>query len=148
VLHGELHPLPSRVERLIDMTLSTLSDDDKLAIAADFARASRTNDADLYRSLCAPGAVTWHNFDELEVGSDQTVRTVGWLHRAVADLEWSDVALLPTPTGWVSQTILSGTAPGGPLRVHSCVIVTLDDDGLVQRVEEYLDSAQTAVLSG
>jgi len=26
------------------------------------------------------------------------------------------------------------------------VIVTLDDDGLVTRVEEYLDPAQTAVL--
>ena len=126
----------------------TFSDDDRLAIAAEFARASRTNDADLYRSLCAPDAITWHNFDELEVDTEQTVRTVAWLHRTVPDLEWSDVSLLATPTGWVSQTVIRGTAPGGPLRVHSCVIVTLNDDGLVQRVEEYLDPSQTAVLRG
>ena len=76
------------------------------------------------------------------------MQTVGWLHRTVPDLAWHDVALYPTPTGFVSQTIMTGTAPGGALRVHSCVIVTLDDDGLVTRVEEYLDPTQTAVLRG
>ena len=76
------------------------------------------------------------------------MKTVGWLHRNVPDLAWHDIALYPTPTGFVSQTIMTGTAPGGALRVHSCVIVTLDDDGLVTRVEEYLDPTQTAVLRG
>lgn len=125
-----------------------LTDDQKLAIAARFAAASRENDADAYRSLCATGALTWHNFDDAEVTTEHTVKTVGWLHRSVPDLAWQDVALYPTPTGFVSQTIMTGTAPGGALRVHSCVIVTLDDAGLVTRVEEYLDPTQTAVLRG
>lgn len=125
-----------------------LSDDDKLAVAHAFAAASRSDDAEAYAALCAPGAVTWHNFDDAEVTTEQTIRTVAWLHRAVADLAWTDVALLPTPTGFVSQTIMTGTAPGGPLRVHSCVIATLDGDGKVVRVEEYLDPTQTAVLRG
>ena len=124
------------------------TDDEKLAIAARFDAASRENDADAYRALCATGAVTWHNFDDAEVTTEQTVKTVGWLHRTVPDLAWHDVALNPTPTGFVSQTIMTGTAPGGTLRVHSCVIVTLDDAGLVTRVEEYLNPAQTAVLRG
>jgi ketosteroid isomerase-like protein len=129
------------------MTLK-LSDDEKLAIAARFAAASRANDAEAYAAMCAPEAVTWHNFDDGEVTTGQSVRTVAWLHRAVANLTWIDVALHPTPSGFVSQTILTGTAPGGALRAHSCVVVTLNDDGLVERVEEYLDSAQTAVLRG
>jgi uncharacterized protein len=126
----------------------TLSDDDKLAIAARFAAATRTNDAETYAAMCAPGATTWHNFDELEVTTEQTLRTIAWLHRTVADLAWIDVALHPTASGFVSQTILTGTAPGGAMRAHSCVVVTLNDDGLVTRVEEYLDTAQTAVLRG
>ncbi len=125
-----------------------LSDDDKLALARRFARASRTNDREAYAALCAPGAVTWHNFDEVEVTTEQTVRTIGWLHRTVTDLAWADLALLPTPTGFVSQTIMTGTVKGRPLKVHSCVVATLDGNGLVARVEEYLDSAQTAVLAG
>lgn len=128
--------------------MSPLSDADKLAIAARFSAASRSNDADAYRALCAADAVTWHNFDELEVSTEQTLRTVAWLHSTVPDLAWEDVALHPTPDGFVSQTIMTGTAPGGPLRVHSCVVVRLDGRGLVARVEEYLDPAQTAVLRG
>jgi ketosteroid isomerase-like protein len=126
----------------------TPSDAEKLAIAERFAAASRANDGDAYRALCAPDAVTWHNFDDAEVTTEQTVRTVAWLHRTVPDLAWSDVAFHLTPTGWVSQTVMTGTAPGGPLRVHSCVIVTLGEGGLVARVEEYLDPAQTAELRG
>jgi len=125
-----------------------LTDDEKLAIAKQFADASRNNDADAYRALCAPGATTWHNFDDADASTEQTVKTVAWLHRTVTNLAWSDVSLLPTSTGWVSQTIMTGTAPGGELRVHSCVIVTLTNDGLVTRVEEYLDPSQTTVLRG
>ena len=74
-----------------------LTDDQKLASAARFAATSRENDADAYRALCAPGALTWHNFDDAEVTTEHTVRTVGWLHRTVPDVEIStlrtDVAL-------------------------------------------------------
>jgi ketosteroid isomerase-like protein len=126
----------------------TLTDDEKLALATQFAAATRANDADAYRALVAPDAVTWHNFDDAEVTTEQTVRTVAWLHKSVRDLTWHDIELLPTPNGWVSRTIITGEAPGGRLRVHSCVVVTLDDAGLVGRVDEYLDSTQTAVLRG
>jgi ketosteroid isomerase-like protein len=125
-----------------------LTDHDKIDIATRFAAASRNNDPDAYRSLCAPDAVTWHNFDEVEVGTEHTVRTMAWLHRTVSDLVWSDISLAPTPTGFVSQTIMTGTAPGGALRVHSCVVVTLLDDGLIARIDEYLDPSQTKVLAG
>jgi len=123
-----------------------LTDDEKLALATRFAAATRANDAEAYRALVAPDAVTWHNFDDTEVTVEHTVRTVAWLHKTVRNLTWHDVELLPTPTGWVSRTIMTGEAPGGALRVHSCVVVTIDDDGLVRRVDEYLDPTQTAVL--
>ncbi len=128
--------------------LAEMNDADKLALAAEYAAASRSNDADALRALCAEGAVTWHNFDELEVTTEQTVRTIAWLHRTVPDIAWVDVALKPTADGWVSQTILTGTAPGGALRAHSCVVVTLDAGGRVARTDEYLDPAQTSVLRG
>lgn len=125
-----------------------LSDDDKLAIARRFAAASRQNDPEAYTALCTPDAVTWHNFDGIEVPTERTLRTIAWLHRTVPDLAWLDVALLATPSGFVSQTVMTGTAPGGPLNVNSCIVVTLTENGLVARVDEYLDPAQTAVLAG
>jgi uncharacterized protein len=125
-----------------------LTDADKLAIAARYSSTSQTNDTDGFVALLAPDAVTWHNFDDTEVPTAQTMRTVKWLHRTVPDLAWATVATIPTATGFVSQTIMTGTAPGGPLRVHSCVVVTMNDDGLITRIDEYLDPRQTAVLEG
>ena len=125
-----------------------LSDAEKLAVAARYATASRTNDGDLMRSLCAQGATTWHNFDGIEVPTEQTIRTIALLHSAVSDLTWTDVALQPTPNGFVSQSLMTGRAPGGQLDAHTCVIVTLDDTGKIVRAEEYLDTNQTKVLRG
>jgi ketosteroid isomerase-like protein len=126
---------------------SPLSADEKLALAAQYSRASSTNNADALREMCAPDAVTWHNFDEVEVTTEQTIRTIGWLHRTVDDLNWIDISFQATATGWVSQSILAGAAPGGALRAHSCVVVTLNEHGKIVRTEEYLDPAQLAVLS-
>lgn len=125
-----------------------LTDADKLTIAEAFGVAAQHNDADAYRALCAPGAVTWHNFDEVEVPTEGTIATIAWLHRKVADLAWETISVIPTPTGWVSQSVMTGAGSGGALRVHSCVVVTLGDSGLVERVEEYLDPAQMAAVRG
>ena len=99
-------------------------------------------------ALSAAEAVVWHNFDEVEASMEQTVKGLHWIHRAVPDLAWTDISLRPMDNGFVWQAVLTGTAPGGSLRAHSCVVVTLDDGGLITRLEEYLDRAQTAVLRG
>lgn len=128
--------------------MATLSEQAKLDVAAAYAAASRSNDGTALAALAAPGALTWHNFDDKEVSIEHTVRALGWVHKTVPDASWSDVSLKTTADGFVWQSILTGTAPGGPLRAYSCLIVTLNDDGQVTRAEEYLDTAQTAVLRG
>lgn len=128
--------------------MGTLSEQDKLDVAAAYAAASRANDATAFAALAAPGALTWHNFDDKEMTIEQTVRGLGSVHRAMPDAQWSDVSLKTTTDGFVWQSILTGTAPGGALRLHSCLIVTLNEEGKVTRAEEYLDTAQTSVLRG
>lgn len=123
-----------------------LDDERKLAIARAYGQASRANDAAALGAMSAPGAVTWHNFDEAEVTIEQMAKSLGWLHRTVEGLAWDDVAVKATSDGFLWQSVLTGATVGGPLRCQSCVIVTLDDDGRVVRTDEYLDSAQTAVL--
>jgi uncharacterized protein len=125
-----------------------MDDAAKLTIAARYAAATRSNDADAFLALCAPDAVTWHNTDDRAEPVANTAKGMAWLHRKVPDLAWTDVALLPTPTGFVSQTVMTGNAAGGPLRIHSCLIVTLDDSGLIARIDEFIDPAQTAPLRG
>jgi ketosteroid isomerase-like protein len=130
------------------MTSLNLTDADKLAAASRFFAASRSHNAEGYAAVCTPDATAWHNFDEVEVTTAQTVRTITWLQRTVPDLTFTDLAVLPTPHGFVAQSIMSGTAPGGQMRVHSCVVATLNNDGLITHIEEYLDPKQSAVLRG
>jgi ketosteroid isomerase-like protein len=53
----------------------------------------------------------------------------------------------PTPSGFVEQHVLRGTAPrGGQLSVLACLVVTVVGDRIV-RIDEYLDSAALEPLS-
>ena len=125
-----------------------LSDDEKLAVQKAYADASRRGDIDALAALSEPDAEVWHNNDDLVVSAEQSRKVVRWLHRTMPDVSWDDVAVLPTPSGFVWQAVMHGTAPGGPVRAHTCVVVTLSDAGKVARTDEYLDTAALGPLSG
>ncbi len=124
------------------------SDQQKRAAAEAFIAATGTNDGAAITAMCAPGAMTWHNHDGLETPSTETGKGLAWVHRAVPDVTWRTVSIKTTDDGFVWQSTLTGTAPGGPLNCHSCVVVSLEDDGRIRRIEEYLDAAQTRVMRG
>jgi ketosteroid isomerase-like protein len=121
-----------------------VTDDEKLAVHAAYAAASRRGDIDALLELSEPDAVVWHNHDDRAVPAATSNKTLAWLHRTMPDVAWEDVAVRATADGFVWQSLMTATAPGGPLRVHTCVVVTLSAAGLVQRTEEYLDSAALA----
>lgn len=125
-----------------------MTDEELLSLAASYAAATRSCDLDTLASLVEPDAVVWHNHDETEVDMDRTNRTVAWLHRTVPDISWEDVSVIPTQEGFVWRAVLTGSAPGGPLRAPTCVVATVSDRGRIARVDEYLDSAALAPLSG
>jgi ketosteroid isomerase-like protein len=98
--------------------------------------------------IYAPDAVIWHNLDGAEQAVDDNLRTLGWVVRHVAGLRYDDVRREPTPTGFVQQHVLRGTAPGGQdLAVPACLVVTIEGDRIT-RIDEYLDSAAVAALRG
>jgi ketosteroid isomerase-like protein len=126
----------------------TLTDDDKLAAQAAYAAATRAGDVDAVAAAAEPDAVVWHNYDDAVVTAEQSARTLRWLHRTMPDVAWHDVAVLPTPEGFVWQAVVTGTAPGGPVRAHTCMVVRLSASGKVERTDEYLDPAALAALAG
>ena len=123
-----------------------MTDDEKLSVHAAYATASRAGDIDALVALSEPDAVVWHNHDDKTVPASTSNQTLAWLHRTMPDVAWTDVAVRPTADGFVWQALMTASAPGGPLRVHTCVVVTLSERGLVQRTEEYLDSAALAPM--
>lgn len=123
-----------------------MTDEEKVALAAAYRDATAANDAGALWAIHEPDARTWHNLDGLSGSVDDSARSLAWLHRRVPDLRLDDVRLVATPEGFVVRWTMAGTAPGGPLRLHSCIVVELSPAGKVARAAEYIDSAQLAVL--
>lgn len=73
---------------------------------------------------------------------------LGWVTKNIAGLRYEDVRRHATPSGFVQQHVLRGTAPSGaPLEVPACIVCAVAN-GRITRLDEYLDSAHVAVLRG
>ena len=67
--------------------------------------------------------------------------------KRLSGMEYGDIHRQPTPTGYVQQHILRGTAPDGTkLEMPACLVVTIKGERIT-RLDEYLDPAGAAALS-
>jgi ketosteroid isomerase-like protein len=119
---------------------------DPLALADRFIRAIETGDIDAVRAAYAPDAKIWHNNDGLEQTVEQNLKVLAWMDRTISNRHYRIVRREALADGFFQQHVLEATLPDGtPWTLDACVIVRVED-GLIVRLDEYLDSAQTAVL--
>ena len=116
------------------------------AVAKRLTRAVADNDVDALAALYAPGSVVWHSTDQVELKLEQVKDLVRAI-RAVAHCTITVSATLTTEHGFVqtqenTYTFRDGTST----RFHAALVVTLDGEGRISRLEEYLDSAGLAPL--
>jgi ketosteroid isomerase-like protein len=105
-------------------------------------------DTDAVRAIYAPDAVIWHNNDQVEETPERNLRVLGWVSKNIKDIRYEDMRRHETPTGFVQQHVLRGIAPNGAaLEIPACIVCEVKD-GHITRLDEYLDSAHTAALSG
>ncbi len=117
-----------------------------LEVAEQLFAAIMAGDVEAVRSVYAPDVRVWHNFDGIEQTADENLRVLTWLVRKVKNLRYEEVRRYATPEGFAQQHVLRGTAPNGAeLEVPAAMFCTVAD-GKITRLEEYLDTAQTAVL--
>jgi ketosteroid isomerase-like protein len=120
-----------------------------LALAEKLFAAIEANDQDMLRNeVYAADVVVWHNNDNHEQLIDENLKVLGWLHRKVRDKRYEDVRRQPTPTGFIEQHVLRGTAPNGTsLDISACLVVTVRDERIA-RIDEYLDGNALGALTG
>jgi len=120
---------------------------DVAAVADAFFAAIEAADIDAIRALYHPDARIWHNFDQIEQSVDENVKVLRSMARTLADRRYDDVRRIVLDDGFVQQHVLRGTTPRGELDMPAMMRVWVAD-GLVTRVEEYLDPAPAALLRG
>ncbi len=117
-----------------------------LELAERFFRATFAGDAAAARKFYAPDAVIWHNTDRVEIGVEENMRIIEWFARILPDQKCKVIRREVLSDGFLQQDVLEATLPDGSRFTQtSCVIVRMRD-GLIVRLDEYVDSAEIEPL--
>jgi ketosteroid isomerase-like protein len=123
-----------------------MTERDAMVVAERFFAAIGKGDLDAVRAIYAPDAVIWHNNDGVEQNVAQNLAVLAWVVKNISGLRYEDVRRFPTPSGFVQQHVLRGSAPSGvAIEIPACIVCAVAN-GRITRLDEYLDSAQVAPL--
>ena len=125
-----------------------MTEQETLAFAERFVSAIETGDVAAVRACYAPGARIWHNNDDVEQTVDDNIKVLNWFVATLPDRHYRVLRREALKDGFLQQHVLEATLPDGtPWKMFACVVVRMQN-GLITRLDEYIDSAQAAALSG
>ena len=123
-----------------------MSDQAMLELADRFLSGVQAGDQDAVRACYADDARIWHNNDGVEQTVDENMRVLRWFARTLPNRHYRVVRREALKDGFFQQHVLEATLPDGTAwTMPACVVVKVKD-GLIVRLDEYLDSAHAAVL--
>jgi ketosteroid isomerase-like protein len=100
------------------------------------------------RACCTPEARFWHSFDGVALDLDQAC--AGWAGFIASFSERTvvDVRRVGIPNGFLQQHYLVVRRPDGARKGWPICIVVRTREGLIARLEEYIDRSGTLPVSG
>lgn len=123
-----------------------MTEQEILNFAERFVAHIQAGDAEAMRACYAPDAKIWHNTDGIEQTIDDNIKVLNWFVRTLPDRHYHVQRREVLKDGFVQQHILSATLPDGTKwAMDACVVVKMEN-GLITRLDEYLDSAKGAQL--
>ncbi len=118
-----------------------------LAFAERFVAAIQAGDAEAVRACYAPDAKIWHNIDRLEQSVEDNLKSLRWFARKLPDRVYRVLRREALPDGFLQQHVLEATLPDGTAWSMSACVVVRMRGGVITRLDEYLDSAESGVLA-
>ena len=125
---------------------SLMTEQEILDFAAKFVGAIQSGDVATVRACYAPDAKLWHNTDNIEQTVDQNMAVLDWFIAKLPDRNYRVVRREALKDGFLQQHVLEATLPDGtPWKMSACVVVRIEN-GLITRLDEYIDSAESGAL--
>ncbi|HLF31713.1 MAG TPA: nuclear transport factor 2 family protein [Xanthomonadales bacterium] len=119
---------------------------DVLAVGERFIVALNAADEAAVRTIYAPDARIWHNFDQRVQTVDQNIESMHYVHSRLRNLNYDVKSRIAIPGGFVQQHVLRGVLPSGEeFAMPACAICRVEN-GRITSLEEYLDTAQARPL--
>jgi len=123
-----------------------MSHESMKALAGEFIAAVEAGDVERVSAIYSDGLELWRNIDPRTLDKRQSLKVVSWLAENVDQLRYEEVEVLVTEEGFVQRHRLRGVSKAAvAVDVAACLVVKVED-GLIVRLEEYLDSAALAPL--
>ncbi|UAJ10750.1 nuclear transport factor 2 family protein [Glacieibacterium megasporae] len=123
-----------------------MTEQEILDFAEKFVGAIQSGDVATVRACYAPGAKLWHNTDRVEQTVDENMAVLDWFVRTLPDRNYRVVRRVALADGFLQQHVLEATLPDGTAwSMDACCVIKIED-GLITRLDEYLDSAQGKAL--
>lgn len=116
---------------------------DRIVVAAEAG-----DPADLF-DIYAPDAVIWHNHDNRVQTVQQNARMLEGMSRWVSDRRYTERRVTAFDGGAVQQHVLRGTrvSTGEEVALHACVVIQVDAEGRISRLDEYIDSEEAKTFA-
>ena len=123
-----------------------MTSQEMLAFAEKFVGAIQSGDVDTVRACYAPDAKLWHNTDRVEQTVDQNMAVLDWFIRTLPDRNYRIIRREALADGFLQQHVLEATLPDGTAwSMDACCVIKVEN-GLITRLDEYLDSGQAKAL--
>ena len=110
--------------------------------------AIEAGDTEAVAACYADDAVVWHNTDQVDQNKADNLRVLSWVIDHTAVRSYRDIRRTVIDHGFVQQHSLHvGFDDGRTADLPACLVVAVAD-GLVVRIDEYIDGAAVATTFG
>jgi ketosteroid isomerase-like protein len=125
-----------------------MTTDAQVRQAADRLFAAITEgDVEAVADLWSDDVTVWHQGDERDSDKTRALKVIRWYVGATTYRRYEVLDRQVFDGGFVQQHVLHCTsARGEDVALRVCLIVKFGDDGLIRRIDEYLDPADLAPL--
>ena len=123
-----------------------MSPQDYVDFGARYMAAVQAGDMDAVQACYAPDAKLWHNTDGIEQTVEENMKLLGWMVRRMPDRHYRILRREALSDGFVQQHVLEASLPdGASWSMDACAVVRVKD-GVITRLDEYVDSARFKTL--
>jgi ketosteroid isomerase-like protein len=121
--------------------------DQIIDVADQLFAAISGGDIDAVTALWSDDVTVWHSGDERDNDKARALKVIRWYVGATTYRHYEVLDRQVFDSGFVQQHLLHSTTNSSEdVTMRVCLVVKIGDDGLIQRIDEYFDSAELAPL--
>lgn len=125
----------------------TLTRNQTVDVANRLFAAIERGDIAALTALWSDDVVVWRQGGGRERDKPRALGVIEWFVDATAERHYEVLDREVFDNGFVQQHMLHATTPAGEkVALRVCLVVKLNADGLIRRIDEYLDPAELAPL--